>query len=238
MTTAPPTLDKSGRAIREMFAGVAPRYDLLNRLLSGRQDVAWRKAATRALAPKPGERVLDLCCGTGDQALTLARSGARVVAADFCLPMLALTRTKEPPRGSQPLALATADALALPFPAESFDGVTVSFGLRNVADLDLSLREMARVLRPGGRAVVLECSLPRQAWIRGPYLFYFLRILPRIGRLLSPRASAYEYLPNSVLGFPNREAFTARMTAAGFEGATFRDLTLGTVCVYHGRKRG
>ncbi|HRC85094.1 MAG TPA: ubiquinone/menaquinone biosynthesis methyltransferase, partial [Thermoanaerobaculia bacterium] len=190
MDVSTSSLDKSSRAIREMFAGVAPRYDLLNRLLSGRRDVAWRNRAARRLGARPGETVLDLCCGTGDQALTIARSGARVVAADFCLPMLSLTRTKEP-KGARRLELATADALALPFPEGRFAGVTVSFGLRNVADLDRALTEIHRVLAPGGRIVVLEFALPKAAWFRGLYLFYFRRILPVVGRWLSPRGSAY-----------------------------------------------
>jgi demethylmenaquinone methyltransferase / 2-methoxy-6-polyprenyl-1,4-benzoquinol methylase len=232
-STAAP-LDKSESAIRDMFAGVAPRYDLLNHLLSASLDVLWRKRAAAVLALPPGAAVLDLCCGTGDQAAALRRRGARVAAADFCVPMLALARRKF--RGlpaPRPAALA-ADALALPFPLRRFHGATVSFGLRNVVDLDAALRQLAGVLRPGGRLVVLECAIPPRQPLKGLYLFYFLRLLPWIGRLISPRGSAYTYLPNSVLGFPQRQEFLDRMAAAGFVDLAWEDLSGGTVCIYQG----
>ncbi len=231
-TTA--SLDKSGRAIQEMFAGVAPRYDLLNHLLSASLDVVWRRKAAAALDLAPGAVALDLCCGTGDQSVALKKRGARVASADFCVPMLALARRKFGRLGSpRPGALA-ADALALPFPSGRFDGATVSFGLRNVADLDASLRQLARVLRPGGRLVVLECAIPKLPVVRQLYLFYFLRLLPWIGRLLSPRGSAYSYLPSSVVSFPQRQEFLDKMAAAGFTGLSCQDLSAGTVCIYRG----
>lgn len=234
MSEATASLDKSGRTIRDMFAGVAPRYDLLNHLLSASLDVVWRRRAAAALDLPDGAPALDLCCGTGDQALALKRRGARVAAADFCIPMLTIARRKFG-RSSRPRpgALA-ADALALPFPPRHFAGATVSFGLRNVADLDASLRQLASVLRPGGRLVVLECAIPERQPLKGLYLFYFLRLLPWIGRLVSPRGSAYSYLPNSVLTFPQRQAFLDRMAAAGFSGLAWEDLSGGTVCVYRG----
>lgn len=228
-------LDKSAPAIRDMFAGVAPRYDLLNRVLSGWLDVLWRRQATRALGLRAGEPVLDLCCGTGDQAIALQRRGASVAAADFCVPMLALARRKYAHLAGRAPAGLAADALALPFPDAHFDGATVSFGLRNVADLDQALRELRRVLRPDGRLVVLEFALPRHRVVKALYLAYFRHVLPRLGRLLSPRGSAYSYLPSSVVEFPQREAFTARMRDAGFAAARFDELTLGTVCLYRGR---
>jgi len=233
---ADPVLDKSGSAIRDMFAGVAPRYDLLNRLLSGRLDVLWRRRATAALEIRPGDPLLDLCCGTGDQAIAVAARGARVSAADFCLPMLALARRKyqrlaKAAGNRRPHGLA-ADALALPFADRSFRGATVSFGLRNVADLDAALRELHRVLAPGGQLVVLEFALPRNSLARQLYLFYFRHLLPRIGGWLSPRGSAYTYLPESVLEFPQREGFRQRLSQAGFDRSAHRDLTLGTVCLY------
>lgn len=231
-------LDKSGRAIQEMFAGVAPRYDLLNRLLSARRDVAWRRQAALALGLPAGSRVLDLCCGTGDQALAVGRLGYRVVAADFCLPMLALARRKYERRragGSTPWGTG-ADSLRLPFPDASFDGATASFGLRNLADLDTGLAEIARVLRPTGRVSFLEAAVPRNG-LRRPYLWYFTRVLPRIGRLLSPRGSAYTYLPDSVLEFPERERFVSHMARAGLICGRWRDLSAGAVCLYTGHRK-
>jgi demethylmenaquinone methyltransferase/2-methoxy-6-polyprenyl-1,4-benzoquinol methylase len=219
-----------------MFAGVAPRYDLLNHLLSGALDFVWRRRAAAVLAAGtgPASRVLDLCCGTGDQATADASGGRRVAAADFCLPMLARARLKFERRARpRPQALA-ADALSLPFPDRAFGGATVSFGLRNVADLDAALGQLARVLQPGGRLVVLEFALPRLRPLRALYLFYFLRLLPGIGRLLSPRGSAYSYLPESVLQFPQRREFLDRLAAAGFTDLAWEDLAAGAVCLYRG----
>jgi demethylmenaquinone methyltransferase/2-methoxy-6-polyprenyl-1,4-benzoquinol methylase len=235
-------LDKSGRAIQDMFAGVAPRYDLLNHLLSGALDTVWRRAAARALGLGPGARVVDVCAGTGDQAVAVARRGPWVAAADFCLPMLAPARGKFARlgrrRGAGGAAPLAADALSLPFRARGFDGATVSFGLRNVADLGAALGELHAVLAPGGRLAVLEFALPRAPWVRGLYLFYFRRILPWIGRLLSPRGAAYAYLPASVVAFPQREGFVAALAAAGFIEGAWRDLALGVVCLYTGRRSG
>ena len=234
MAESTTTLDKSGRAIRDMFAGVAPRYDLLNHLLSANLDVLWRRKAVAALDLPPGAEVLDLCCGTGDQATALRRQGARVAAADFCVPMLAIARRKfQKTEAPRPAALA-ADALALPFPAGWFQGATVSFGLRNVADLDIALRQLASVLRPGGKLVVLEFSVPRIQPLKGLYLLYFRKLLPWVGRLISDRGSAYEYLPSSVLEFPQRQGFLDRMAAAGFTELAWKEMTGGIVCIYQG----
>jgi demethylmenaquinone methyltransferase/2-methoxy-6-polyprenyl-1,4-benzoquinol methylase len=227
-------LDKSGSTIRDMFGKVARRYDLLNHLLSGGLDFYWRRQAAAALALPAGARVLDLCAGTGDQAVALWRRGARVAAADFCLPMLALARRKfNPLRARRPAPLA-ADALALPFPAGRFAAATVAFGLRNVADLDAALRQLAAVLAPGGRLLVLECATPGWAPLRALYLLYFRRLLPLVGRLISDSQGAYDYLPTSVLAFPQRRDFLDRMAAAGFTALSWRDLSAGTVCLYSG----
>jgi demethylmenaquinone methyltransferase/2-methoxy-6-polyprenyl-1,4-benzoquinol methylase len=238
MATPAARLDKRGETIRQMFAGVAPRYDLLNHLLSASMDRRWRTLSARALAPRDGDLILDLCCGTGDQALTISPVGARVVAADFCLPMLVLAQDKfdnsVPP---QPRGMAS-DALALPYPNAVFDGAVVSFGLRNVADLDAALRELERILKPDGRLSILEFMAPVTQPLRAAYLFYFRRILPLIGRLVSPRGSAYSYLPASVLEFPQREAFLERMRSAGFKRAECRSLTGGIVGLYTGVKLG
>jgi demethylmenaquinone methyltransferase/2-methoxy-6-polyprenyl-1,4-benzoquinol methylase len=237
MATPAAQLDKRGETIQQMFAGVAPRYDLLNHLLSASMDRRWRALSARSLAPRKGELILDLCCGTGDQALTISPSGARVVAADFCVPMLALAKEKFGRTGEpRPLGMAS-DALALPYSDAVFNGAVVSFGLRNVADLDGALHELARVLRPGGRLSILEFMAPARQPLRTAYLFYFRRILPFIGRIVSPRGSAYSYLPASVLQFPQREAFLDRMRSAGFEQAEYRSLTGGIVGLYSGEKR-
>src|SRR5262249_28816897 len=201
--------------------------------------VVWRRRAARALAVSAGTAVLDLCCGTGDQALALDGRGARVAAADFCVPMLALARRKVARRGRRtsprrPPAFLPARALALPFPAGRFGGATVSFGLRNVADLDAALRQLAAALRPGAPLVVLEFAVPAARPLRAAYLLYFRRLLPRIARLLSPRASAYSYLPSSVLEFPQRRGFLDRMEAAGFAETSWEDLSGGIVCLSRG----
>jgi demethylmenaquinone methyltransferase / 2-methoxy-6-polyprenyl-1,4-benzoquinol methylase len=227
-------LDKSGRTIQDMFAGVAPRYDLLNHLLSASLDVVWRRKAAAALDLPEGAEALDLCCGTGDQSVALRKRGDRVAAADFCIPMLALARRKFGRLGAPRPAALAADALSLPFPRQRFDGATVSFGLRNVADLDQALRQLAGVLRPGGRLVVLEFAVPELPVLRGLYLFYFRRLLPWIGRMISSRGSAYTYLPSSVLEFPQRQGFLDRMAAAGFTNLSWKDLSAGTVCIYRG----
>lgn len=234
MSPAQTNLDKSGATIREMFAGVAPRYDLLNHLLSATLDVSWRKKAAASLELTEDSRVLDLCCGTGDQALAVRKRGGRVVAGDFCLPMLALAKRKYQRYETRRPAGLAADALELPFAGRTFAAATVSFGLRNVADLDAALAEMRRVLEQRGRIAILEFAVPEAGWKKRPYLFYFERVLPLLGRLVSPRGSAYSYLPSSVLDFPQRGAFLARMEAAGFEQVRSRDLSGGTVCLYSG----
>lgn len=225
-------LDKSDTTIREMFGAVAPRYDFLNRLLSARRDVAWRRLAAAVVAEGPPGPVLDLCCGTGDLALAMGERGRGVVAADFCLPMLALARRKYARRAGPTPAGVAADALSLPLPREHFAGVTVAFGLRNVASLETSLAEMSRVLIPGGRLAVLEFAVPRGRWLRRAYLFYFKKLLPRIGALFSARGSAYRYLPDSVVEFPQREDFADRLREAGFENPAWQDLSGGIVCLY------
>lgn len=229
-------LDKEGSRIREMFGRVAPRYDLLNHLLSASLDRVWRRRLARSLALPQGSRVLDLCAGTGDQSEALRRQGYRVAAADFCLPMLALSLPKfARGAGPHPAAL-QADALTLPFPDRSFDGVTVSFGLRNVADLDRALGEIARVLRPGGELGVLEFTTPAAQPLRGLYLFYFRHLLPGIGRLVSRDRGAYAYLPQSVLAFPQNREFTARLGRHGFTGAVWRPLSGGILALYRSRR--
>jgi demethylmenaquinone methyltransferase/2-methoxy-6-polyprenyl-1,4-benzoquinol methylase len=239
------SLDKRASTIRDMFAGVAPRYDLLNRLISAFLDEGWRRRAAAALssdrgtdqAPAPPGPILDLCCGTGDQSRAIyrwARDRRKVAAADFTLPMLALARSKLSGLGPGAPAPMAADALELPFPGGAFAGAVVSFGLRNVSDLDRALAELARALAPGGRLVVLEAAVPRNRLVRPFHQLYCRYLLPGLGTLLSPRGSAYRYLPASVTDFPSREAFLARMAAAGFTDLSFQDLSMGAVCLYVG----
>jgi len=239
MTSPALPLDKESSRIRTMFARVAPRYDLLNHLLSGSLDRLWRRRASRSLARAlpPGARILDLCCGTGDQAEALRAAGFRVVAADFCLPMLALAGPKFRRGSARPPAPLNADALELPLPDAGFDGATVSFGMRNVADLHRALVEIARVLRPGGELAVLEFTVPAWQPLRWIYLFYFRYLLPRIGAWVSGDGSAYVYLPESVLGFPQREGFLAELDRAGFVEGRFASLSGGILCLYRARRK-
>lgn len=226
-------LDKESSRIRAMFGRVAPRYDLLNHLLSASLDRLWRRRLARSLGLPSGSLVLDLCSGTGDQAVALAKRGYRVAAGDFCLPMLALSRPKfRPSVGVIAPTPLQADALDLPFSNARFDGATVSFGLRNVADLDRAVAELARVVRPGGALGVLEFTVPVWQPLRALYLLYFRWVLPAIGRLLSGDDSAYAYLPKSVLRFPQREAFLARAEAAGFDQGRFHSLSGGILALY------
>ncbi len=224
------------RYVRGMFTAIAPRYDLLNHVLSLNVDRRWRRQAVGLLEWERAPRgvYLDLCAGTLDLAATLAgRPGfaGRVVGVDFVLPMLELGRGKS--SRVEPL---NGDALELPFADASFDGATVGFGVRNLADLDAGLREAARVLRPGARLVILEFTTPRFWPLKAMYLFYFRRILPWIGRLVSKHTTAYTYLPESVLSFPGPDELAVKMNTAGFEGVQYR-LLFGGICALHAGTR-
>lgn len=222
--------------MRDLFTAIAPRYDFLNHVLSLNIDRRWRRRAVARLAweARPGGTYLDVCAGTMDLAAELARQAGfcgSVVGADFVVPMLARGRTKS--ARAVPVA---ADALTLPFPDASFDGAMVGFGLRNLADLDAGLREAARVLKPGARFVVLEFTTPRLAPLRAVYLFYFRRVLPVVGRVVSKHTDAYTYLPESVLAFPDPDALAARFTAAGFRDVRYDVLTGGICALHHGAR--
>jgi len=232
-------LTAKGRAIRQMFDEIAPRYDLLNRLLSFGVDRRWRRVAVRQLAILPDGRVLDVATGTGDVALEIARQTApsvRIIGADFTQGML--VRGREKVAASlwyDRIGLVNAPCEALPHPDGTFDGVTIAFGIRNVVDRERGLREMTRVLKPGGRVVILEFATPRSWLFRSVYLFYFHQLLPRLGGLLS-RRSAYQYLPESVQEFPDRQTFLAMMAAAGLTALRHIDLTGGIAVIYVGEK--
>ncbi len=226
--------------MREMFAAIAPQYDRLNAILSFSQHKAWRRRAVRLASVSPGDRCLDVCTGTGDFAIDLSRAvgtAGRVVGADFCEPMIrnGLPKTQRTPNG--PIRMMVANAESLPYPSNTFDAVTVGFGVRNVAHLDCAVAEMARVARPGGRVVILEFNRPRPCWYRPFVDFYLFRVLPRIGGLFS-RREAYTYLPESMKQFVSREQLTEIMRAAGLCDIQAHDLNLGTVCIHLGVKSG
>jgi demethylmenaquinone methyltransferase/2-methoxy-6-polyprenyl-1,4-benzoquinol methylase len=239
---ASPLLDKREARIRRMFGAIAHRYDLLNHLLSLNIDRSWRRRTTRLVPPQGDAPILDLCTGTGDLALAYDRAvGGRVpiVAADFCRPMLVRATAKTAKRrASERVRFVEADAQQLPFPDDTFQITCVAFGLRNVTDTDRGLAEMVRVTRPGGRVAVLEFSKPRH-WLFGrAYRFYFRHLLPRVGQWFSRSPdAAYEYLPASVLEFPDYEALTARMERHGLTETRYYPLTFGIATLYVGVKK-
>jgi demethylmenaquinone methyltransferase/2-methoxy-6-polyprenyl-1,4-benzoquinol methylase len=230
-------LSEKGRGIRDMFDAIAPRYDLLNRLLSLGIDRRWRTFAVGQLQIPPGGKVLDVATGTGDVALEIASrtpDSVVIVGEDFTQGMLVhgLEKIAKSPY-SRRISLVNAPCEAMPHPSGIFDGVTIAFGIRNVVDRLAGLREMRRVLKPGGRAVILEFSNPRSRFFKALYYLYFRRILPFVGGLFSKR-SAYQYLPDSVLEFPDQESFKALMAEAGFVDLKHYDLTFGIATVYVG----
>jgi len=224
--------------VQGVFSDIAPRYDLLNHLLSANVDRAWRRRAIRRLGweTAPEGRYLDLCAGTLDVAVELARRPGfrgRVLAADFAEPMLRAGTRK---RAGLPVSPVTADALQLPLADASAAGAIVAFGARNLSDLDAGLREVHRVLRPGSRFVILEFSLPRSALVRAGYLAYFRHVLPFVGRIVSGHRSAYRYLPDSVAHFPTGDALAARLRAAGFARVEWESLTFGIAAIHTATK--
>ncbi len=224
--------------VRRIFSEIAPRYDLLNHLLSFNIDRRWRSSAIRELdwSRAPHGTFIDLCAGTLDVGTQLTREAGftgLVLGTDFALPMLQAGVGKAP---SSRLAPVNADALDLPYRDGSMDGAIVAFGIRNLADLDAGLREVRRVLRSGSRFVILEFSTPRQALVRWGYHAYFHHVLPWIGGVVSGHKTAYKYLPESVANFPVQEDLAARMRAAGFADVRYRDLTLGVAAIHVGTK--
>jgi demethylmenaquinone methyltransferase/2-methoxy-6-polyprenyl-1,4-benzoquinol methylase len=228
--------DSKRSYVRDMFTAIAPRYDLLNHVLSLNIDRRWRRRAVDRLEWRaaPGGAYLDLCAGTLDLAAELARRRGfrgRVVGADFVVPMLKLGLGK-----AGGLRGVGADALELPFADRTFDGLTIGFGLRNLTDTDAGLAEMARVLKPGGRLVILEFATPTMWPMRPLYLFYFRRVLPQIGRWVSKHTSAYSYLPASVAGLPEPETLGGLIAAAGMRDVGHEALTCGIARIYWGAR--
>lgn len=220
--------------VRAMFDRIAPRYDLLNRAMTAGLDGRWRRTAAALADVAAGDRALDVCTGTGDLAFALAdrvTASGEVVGVDFAERMLDRARAKA---GGRPgVRFEAADALDLPFPDDAFDAATVAFGIRNVDDLDRGIAETARVVRPGGRVVILEITTP--ARMRRFYELWFDRVVPRLGRVLGRDGAAYAYLPASVRRFPGPPELAARMAAAGLRDVRWRPLAFGIVAIHHGR---
>jgi len=219
------------RAVRAMFARIARRYDLLNRLLSAGIDRRWRAALVRRLGELRGRVLLDACCGTGDLAFALERAGARVVGVDFTPEMLRRARAKGAGRTARFVA---GDALSLPLGDHSVDAAAIAFGIRNVSDRRAGVRELMRVVRPGGTVILLEFSLPRGRWTGALYRCYFTRVLPRVGGWISGDAGAYRYLPDTVLAWPSPADLRAEMEALGLERCGYQLLSGGIACLSFG----
>lgn len=229
------------RRVRDMFTGIAGRYDLLNHLLSGNTDRRWRRLVAKRLQPVleiTGAQVLDVACGTGDLAIEFAAAHgtqARVIGTDFCRPMLDIA-TRKAARGERLIPFIEADALRLPFAAESFEAVSIAFGLRNLSNVEEGLRELRRVLKPGGQAAILEFSKPVVPGFRALFQLYFTRVLPFIGGLVSGSRGAYEYLPDSVSRFPDQKQLAKMMQDVGFEAIDYKNLTGGIAALHIGSR--
>jgi len=235
-------LDKSGDRVRQMFAEIAPRYDLMNHVLSLNIDRHWRAKTLRILNLEPGVPILDTCTGTGDLALSMAKrlgKETEIIGSDFCPEMLDIAREKHARKLAdfRKVSFIEADTQSLPFADDYFQAVTVAFGLRNVAVTERGLSEMLRVCRPGGRVAVLEFSKPTAFGLRHAYNAYFRHVLPRVGQSMSKnKQSAYEYLPQSVQEFPSGEALAERMREVKLQQVEMFPMTFGVVALYVGTK--
>ena len=222
------------RQVREMFAQISPRYDFLNRLLSLNIDKRWRRAVTRKLRPVVQEsaQLLDVACGTGDLSIELFDNlRTQVIGLDFCRPMLTLAARKAPE-----IIFIEGDALRLPFADASFDALTIAFGLRNLASVDAGLKELRRILKPGGWIAILEFSKPVAPGFRRLFDFYMRSVLPRVGAWFSGSRTAYKYLPDSVARFLDQDQLVAMMRDAGFAQVTFENLTGGIAALHTGQR--
>ena len=214
-----------------MFDSVAQKYDRANDLLSFGQTRNWRGKVRKAVDPRPGQAILDLAAGTGSSSIAFVGEGIRVVASDFSQGMLAEGRKRHPE-----LEFVFADATKLPFKAAEFDATTISFGLRNVVDVDKALAEMHRVTKAGGRVVICEFSKVQNSVLRPFYEFYLKRILPVLSRLAGQTPEAYDYLADSILAWPNQELLAKKIEAAGFENVNYKNLVFGVVAIHTGFK--
>ena len=229
----------SSRQIRDVFTAIAPRYDFLNRLLSIGRDRYWRKVAIDRLAPKANERIIDIATGTGDVLVEIAsrNHSVRILGIDFSRRILDLGRTKLMKKGyDRAVSFQIGSGECLPFADKSFDGAVCAFGIRNFSDVKLGLMEFYRILKPGGRAVILEFSVPSTPVLSHIYNWYFNVILPRIGRLVSGHDNAYSYLPESVADFPDQKKFVSLIEETGFHKVSFNELSFGIVSIHLGHK--
>jgi demethylmenaquinone methyltransferase/2-methoxy-6-polyprenyl-1,4-benzoquinol methylase len=222
-------LEKTPQQVASMFDDVAARYDLTNDVLSLGQDRRWRKLVVDAVGAGPGELVLDLAAGTGTSTAAFAERGASVVACDFSLGMLRVGRKRRPE-----MPFVAGDALRLPFADDSFDAVSISFGLRNVNDVDRALAELLRVTKPGGRLVVCEFSHPTWVPFRTVYVEYLMRALPAVARAVSSNPDAYVYLAESIRAWPDQPALAVRLQKAGWSNVAWRNLSGGIVALHRG----
>lgn len=228
------------KAVRAMFSGIAGRYDLLNHVLSMNIDKRWRRLVRQKLQPildDPNALILDVACGTGDLSIELqTHADARVIGTDFCRPMLAVAAEKNT-KGSLAIPYVEGDAMRLGFASDSFDAATIAFGLRNLSNFSDGLAELRRVLKTGGRIVILEFSSPVIPGFRQMFNLYFTRVLPRIGGAVSGSRGAYEYLPDSVSKFPDQKRLVSMMMETGFDSVEYTNLTGGIAAIHTGVKR-
>ncbi|WP_321416325.1 bifunctional demethylmenaquinone methyltransferase/2-methoxy-6-polyprenyl-1,4-benzoquinol methylase UbiE [uncultured Desulfobacter sp.] len=225
--------------VKEMFDKIAPKYDFLNRLLSMRQDVYWRREMVKAAKLESGAEILDAACGTCDVGLEVSRTlkgRASITGLDFSFGMLALGRKKLNCPAGRAIALVNGDALTLPIKNQQFDAGFMAFGIRNIMNRIGAMKEFHRTLKPGGRIIILELTTPQKGVMRKLYLLYFQKILPLIGSFFSKHGNAYAYLPESVLKFPDPVSFASQMKRAGFKQIRFKEMTLGIVTLFVGTK--
>ncbi len=223
--------------VREMFASIAPRYDATNRLLTGGVDESWRRRAVKELAPPPGGRILDMCCGTGDLSFHLSRTDPtlHVVGVDFCEPMLDGARRRAPREAAgRDVRFATGDVMVLPFADAEFDGAIMGFSMRNVVDIARTLREARRVLKPGTRFVNLDVSKAPNPLFKRLFDVYFYGIVPLVGGLVGGSKSAYRYLPNSLTNYPGADELATRFVTAGFSDVRYIRLAGGAIAAHVG----